>query len=71
MAAVKNKFIKGTIVKVKGRDGKHVISWAMLVPVPTIIEGDFIMVDTPMYKFNAGKAKDTFYAYEKDCTEAK
>jgi hypothetical protein len=67
---MKNKFSKGNVVKVKGKSGTHVISWPMLVPVPTIIDGQFMMETQAMYKFNAGK-NDTFYAYEKDCSEVK
>ena len=66
MAEVKNKFGRGDKLKVKGRSGTHVVSWPMLVPVATIEGGQFLMVTTPIYKFNAD-TKDTFYAYEKDC----
>ena len=67
MAEVKNKFGRGDKLRVKGRSGTHVVSWPMLVPVATIEGGQFLMVTTPIYKFNAD-TKDVFYAYEKDCT---
>jgi len=63
----KSKFKQGAQVKVKGRKGKHRIDQLTIIPMPTIHNGQFILVDTTMYKFNA-LTKETFYAWEKDCS---
>jgi len=63
----KAKFKQGAQVKVKGRKGKHRIDFLTIIPIPTIHNGQFILVDTLMFKFNA-LTKDTFYAWERDCS---
>ena len=63
----KAKFRIGAEVKVKGRKGRHRIDYLTIIPMPTIENGQFVLVDTMMLKFNALR-KDTFYAWERDCS---
>jgi hypothetical protein len=67
MAKQQFRFDRGTEVKVKGRRGKHRVSYPMVIPIPSIIDGQFQLVNTVMLKFNADN-KETFYAWEKDCS---
>lgn len=64
MAKKPTAFSAGDKVKVRGRKGEHRISYAMLIPVPAIENGEFVLVEVEFYKFINGK--ETFYAYAKD-----
>ena len=68
----KPKFAIGDRVMVKGRKGgPFIVAYPLNIMVPTIIDFEFVLVDSPFYKFiPTGKAKDNFYAYEKDLTLA-
>jgi hypothetical protein len=61
------KFTRGDKVKVRGRKTLCTITWPMVVPVPTIVNNQFTLVETVMYKFITDK--ETFYAYEKDISK--
>jgi hypothetical protein len=60
-----SKFKTGDKVCIKGMKGTHVVTWPMMVAVPTIVDNGFELVETPMYKFITKER--TFYAYETDC----
>jgi hypothetical protein len=61
------KFTRGDKVKVRGRKTLCTVTWPMVVPVPTIVNNQFTLVETVMYKFITDK--ETFYAYEKDISK--
>jgi hypothetical protein len=64
MAKSETKFAPNQIVKVKGRAALAKITYPMTIPVPTITDNQFVMIDRIMYKFINGK--ETFYAWEED-----
>jgi hypothetical protein len=67
MAKKPTQFDRGHKVKIKGRKGLHTITWPMVIPVPAIVDGQFVLIDTAMYKFIT--EKETYYAYEKDVSK--
>lgn len=60
----KIKYARGAKVKVKGRIGIHVVSYPMVIPVPSIVNGQFQLIENVMYKFIT--QKETYYAWEPD-----
>ena len=56
-------------VKVKGKPSIYTVHWEIACPIPTIIKGEFTLVNRNHYKFKNGK--EWFYAWEEDLTKAK
>lgn len=57
----------GTRCKVAGRSQPVVVSYALAVPMPNVIKGEFVLVDTVLLKFIT--ATESFYAWAADCTK--
>ncbi len=66
MAKAETKFATNQLVKIKGRPEAAKVTWPMVVPIPTIVNGEFILSNRVMYKFI--NERTTFYAWEDDVT---
>jgi len=62
---IKPKFNRGDKVMVKGIKDRVTVHAPMIIPVPKVINGQFLLVDEIMYKFKVGN-NDYRYAYEAD-----
>ncbi len=67
--AAKTRFSEGDKVRIKGKDGVHVVTRPMMIPVPSVVNHQFAMVDTEIYKFIT--KTETYYAYGSDLKPAK
>lgn len=64
MAKYETKFAPNQLVKIKGRAAPAKVSHVVVIPVPTIVDHNFVLIDRIMYKFINGK--ETLYAWEED-----
>jgi hypothetical protein len=64
MAKSEARFKSNQLVKIKGRAAPSKVSYSMAIPIPTITDGQFVLIERTMYKFI--KNNETFYAWEED-----
>jgi len=65
IAMIKPKFNRDDKVMVKGMPKPLTVYRPMIIPVPKVVNGQFLLVDEVMYKFKVGN-NDYRYAYEAD-----